>query len=183
MVQIDIRFKSDEINTLRSLIGKKLKSIQHDPFNFVNSSSQVVQINSEIGVYYLYSFTETLDYYGMMEDIAVWKFGIERKKMVDKKSFITTPVQAIIKNISLVQENQRLYKGLDHIYDVWLTRGIIIDFGDHQISFEKAVWFSEDIYIQKGYNLVEKFASIENFINSGWSEGLKAECSREIVSI
>ena len=62
MVQIDIRFKSDEINTLRSLIGKKLESIQHDPFNFVNSSSQVVQINSEIGVYYLYSFTETLDY-------------------------------------------------------------------------------------------------------------------------
>ena len=58
MVQIDIRLKSGEVDTLRSLIGKKLESIQHDPFNFVNSSSQVVQINTEAGAYYLYSFNE-----------------------------------------------------------------------------------------------------------------------------
>jgi len=32
MVQIDIRLKSDEMDTLRSVIGKKLESIQHDPF-------------------------------------------------------------------------------------------------------------------------------------------------------
>ena len=183
MVQIDIRLQSGEMDVLRSLIGKKLDSIQHDPFNFVNSSSQVVQINTEAGVYYLYSFTEPLDYYGVMEDVAVWTFETERYKTVDNKSFITTPVQAIIKNITLVQEHQRLFKGQDQIYDVWLTRGIVIDFGDHQISFEKAVWFSEDIYIQKGYDLEDGFASVEDFVNSDWNEGLKAECSRETVSL
>ena len=183
MVQIDIRLKSGEMDALRSLIGKKLESIQHDPFNFVNSSSQVVQINTETGVYYLYSFTEPLDYYGVTEDVAVWTFETERYKTVDSKAFTTTPVQAIIKNITLVQENQRLYKEQDQIYDVWLTRGIVIDFGDHQISFEKAVWFSEDIYIQKGYDLAGRLASVENFVNSDWNEGLKAECSRETVSL
>ncbi len=183
MVQIDIRLKPDEMNVLRSLIGKKLESIQHDPFNFVNSSSQMVQINAETGVYYLYSFTEPLDYYGATEDVAVWTFGAERYKSVDNKSFIKTPVQAFIKNITLVQENQRLYNGNDQIYDVWLTRGIVIDFGDHQLSFEKAVWFSEDIYIQKGYNLADRFASVEAFINSDWPEGYKAECSRKLESL
>ena len=183
MVQIDIRLKSGEMDALRSLIGKKLESIQHDPFNFVNSSSQVVRINTEAGVYYLYSFTEPLDYFGVTEDVAVWTFETERYKTVDNKSFITTPVQAVIKDITLVQENQRLYKGQDQIYDVWLTRGIVIDFGDHQISFEKAVWFSEDIYIQKGYELADGFASVENFVNSDWNEGLRAECSRETVSL
>ncbi len=50
--------------------------------------------------------------------------------------------------------------------------------GDHQIAFEKAVWFSEDIIIHKGYELQNNFSSVEAFINSSWKEGVKAECSR-----
>ena len=183
MIQIDIRFNPDETNMLRSLIGEKLESIQHDPFLFVNSSSQALQINAECGTYYLYSFTEPLDYYGTTEDVAVWTFESERYKAVDNKAFITTPVQAVIKNITLVQENQRLFRGETQIYDVWLTRGIIVDFGDYQLAFEKAVWFSEDIYVHKGYDLTKKFASVDNFINSDWSNGLRAECSRKTESL
>ena len=183
MVQIDIRLKSDEITALESLIGKKLESIQHDPFNFVNSSSQVVQLNVDDKAYYLYSFTEPLDYYGTTEDVAVWTFETERYKAVDNKSFMTTPIQAVIKSITLVQENQRLFKEQVKIYDVWLTRGIIIDFGDHQLSFEKAIWFSEDIYIQKGYDLIKKLSSPEDFVNSGWDAGLTAECSRTEINL
>ena len=58
-----------------------------------------------------------------------------------------------------------------------------IDFGDRQISFEKAVWFSEEIYIQKGYGLIEKFASTNNFVESDWDAGITAECSRSIDTI
>lgn len=140
-------------------------------------------MNTEAGICYLYSFTEPLDCYDATEDVAVWTFETERCRAVDHKSFITTPVQATIKNITLVRENQWLYKGSDQFYDVWLTRGIVMDVGDHQISFEKAVWFSEVIYIQKGYDLANGFASVENFVNSDWNEGLKAECSRETVSL
>ncbi len=63
-----------------------------------------------------------------------------------------------------------------------VTRGIIFHFGDHQYSFEKPVWFSEDIYIQKGYDLIKKFASNDKFVNDDWCEGCKAECKREIVT-
>ena len=183
MVKNDIRLKIEEIDALRSLIGKRLESIQHDPLNFVNASSQVVQINTETDVYYLYSFTKPLDYFGVTEDVAVWSFETERYKLVENKSFIKTPIQAEIKTISLVQENQRLYKGNNQIYDVWLTRGIVIDFGDHQLSFEKAIWFSEDIYIRKGYDLANEFASTDDFVNSDWNTGLRAECSRVIESL
>ena len=103
--------------------------------------------------------------------------------MVENKSFIEMPIQATINEIMLVQENQRLYKGNNQIYDVWVTRGIIMNFGDFQLSFEKAIWFSEDIYIQKGYDLAERFASTDNFIKSDWNAGLKAECTRIVELI
>lgn len=171
------------MSILRSLIGEKLLSVKHDPFTFVNSSSQVVQIITDNSVFYLYSFTEPLDYYGSEEDVAVWTIESNRNKVVDQKTFVETPFNETIKNIYVVQENQRLYQNNQQIYDVWLTRGIIFDFGEHQYSLEKAVWFSEDIYIQKGYNLIDTFASTDEFAKSDWEEGCSAECIREIVRL
>lgn len=183
MVSMDIRLQSEEINALRSLVGKELISIQHDAFTYTDSSSQIIQINAENGTFYLYSFTEPLDYFGAEEDVAVWSFETERYKAVDRKKFTETPIRRTIKGISLVQENQRLYENGAQIYDIWLTRGIIIELGDCQLSFEKAVWFSEEIYIQEGHDLIRKFASIDEFVKSDWEESIVAECSREIIAL
>lgn len=60
---------------------------------------------------------------------------------------------------------------------------ITIDFGDYQYSFEKPVWFSTDIYIQKGYNLIDKFTSVEKYENDGWSDNCIAKCERETIVI
>ena len=87
------------------------------------------------------------------------------------------------RGVEIVQENQRLFERGKQIYDVWLTRGIVFDFGDRQLSFEKAVWFSEDIYIQRGYDLAKKFSKVEAFINSDWNESIVAECSRETIAL
>ena len=58
-------------------------------------------------------------------------------------------------------------------YDVWVTRGIIIEFGDHELAFEKPVWFSEDIVIRKGYNLIVKFQPVEEICKGGkWKDGV-----------
>lgn len=183
MTSIDIRLKSDEMAILNSMVGKKLISVKHDPFVFVNSSSQVVQINSESGEFYLYSFVEPLDYFGSEEDVAVWTLETERNKAVECKSFAETPFNETVKSVIVVQENQRLFQNGTQIYDVWLTRGIIFDFGDHQYSLEKAVWFSEDIYLQKGYDLINKFNGVDEFINSDWDEGCTAECSRQLITL
>ena len=183
MKRIDIRLKEDEIQFLRSLIGNELKAIHHDEFNFVNSSSQVVGFETATTSFYLYSFTEPQDYYGTTEDVAIWSIEDTRYPLLNSKILVNTPINQRVCSIQLIQENQRLFKNGIQIYDVWVTRGIIIDFGDRQISFEKAVWFSEEIYIQKGYNLIEKFASTNNFVESDWNDNITAECSRSIDTI
>lgn len=179
MISIDIRLKSNEMAVLNSMVEKKLISVKHEPFVFVNSSSQVVQINSEIGEFYLYSFVESLDYFGSEEDVAVWSLEAMPNKVVERKNFVETPFNENVKKIIVVQENQRLFQNEAQIYDIWLTRGIIFDFGERQYSLEKAVWFSEDIYLQKGYDLINKFTSVDKFIDSDWDEDFKAECSRQ----
>lgn len=168
---------------LQNLVGKELKAIYHDKFDFISSSSQMIGFESENLVFYLYSFVEPLDYFGSTEDVAVCSIETKKYPMAESKDLIKTPILQTVKRIQVIQENQRLYKNNVQIYDVWLTRGIIIDFGDRQISFEKAVWFSEEIYIQKGYNLIEKFSSADSFVANEWNDELHAECSREIIII
>ena len=181
MKTIDIRLNENERQALHALIGTEFTSMQHDEFTFVNSSTEVVAFDFYGKHYYLYSFTEPMDYYGADEDIAVWTFEEKRYPIVDDKHFICTPVKAIINGVSIVQENQRVYKEGEQIYNVWLTRGIIFDLGDHQISFEKAVWFSEEIYIQRGNDLIKRFTPTEEFCKAdNWGSGMTAECTRTI---
>ena len=104
MITIDKRFNDEEMSILRQLIGKKIVSFRHDEFNFNNSSSQVVGIETELGMVYLYNFTEPLDYYGSVEDVAVWKLTKERYKFVDNKNLISSPVGETVKEIRIVQE-------------------------------------------------------------------------------
>ncbi len=182
MKSINITLQEQEIDILKSLIGTKLSEIHHDPFIFSNTSSQVVQICASDSTFYLYSFAEPMDYYGAEEDVAIWSLEETQYNVVNEKSFIKMPINSTVKKIILVNENQKLFENEQQIYDVWVTRGIIIDLGDYQISFEKAVWFSEDIIIRKGYNLIKEFSSVDNFINNNWSDNTRAECSRvEIV--
>ena len=69
-------------------------------------------------------------------------------------------------------------------YDVWVTRGIIIEFGDHELAFEKPVWFSEDIVIRRGYDLIEKFQPVEEICKAGkWKDGVIMKCSREVMTL
>ncbi len=178
MKSIDIRLNEKEEKLMKDLIGKRLQSYLHDEFKFTPSSSQAIQIvMEEDKPYYLYSFAELQDYFGVQEDVAVWSFQDKPLPIIEKKNFIKTPVGEIIQNIVLVQENQRVYSENKQTYDVWLTRGIIIDLGDHQIAFEKDVWFSEEIIIHKGYNLETLFSSVDNF-GKDWDESVRTECSR-----
>ena len=184
MNRIDVRLKEADQLLLRSLIGKTLESVEHDEFTFTNTSSQAVRFNIDGERLYLYSFTEPLDYYGSIEDVAIWSVERTEYPMIPNKTFIKAPVQQTIVGIALVQENQKLYNQDEQTYDVWVTRGIIIDLGDHQISFEKPIWFSEDIIIRKGYKLAKQFSPVEMLTEAdNWADGIRLECCRTIVHL
>ena len=184
MERIDIRLKESDRQILKSIIGKTLDCIEHDEFTFTDSSSQVVKISSYGETIFLYSFVEELDFYGSTEDVAVWTVEKTEYPLVAEKSFIKMPIQQTITKISLIQENQQMFDQGVQTYDVWVTRGIIIDVGDHQISFEKPVWFSEDIIIRKGYELQKTFRSAEAITNAeNWNDGMEMTCSRNVETL
>lgn len=184
VVNIDIRLKAEDVQILQSIIGSILNKIEHDEFMFSNTSSQVVKFVLEDSFFYLYSFTEELDYFGAEEDVAVW--SVEKKELpfVTEKDFVSTPIKEKVTSVQIVQEHQELFENNQKTYDVWVTRGIIIDFEDHELAFEKPIWFSEDIVIRKGYNLIEKFQPVEEICKAeNWKDGVKMLCSREVITL
>lgn len=52
----------------------------------------------------------------------------------------------------------------------------------YELSFEKNILFSEEISIEKGYNLIERFSPISEFEES-WSEEFIGKCERDIIII
>ncbi len=185
MKTIDARFDETMISCLKSIIGQTLTKYKCDPFVFSQAVFGIVGIYTEQGCYALTNEIETLDHFGADEDVAVFRFKTsqdsEIHSLLDGISMVETPVGRKIKEIRIVNENQRLFKNNEQTYDVWVTRGIIIILeDDREISFEKQVWFSEMISVNRGENLIEQFTSASDFIED-WEVPYRAECERKTI--
>ena len=186
MNMIDVRI-TNESQDLEKLIGSELIKYTHDPLVYSNSVFGVVGLYLSDSNYAITNFTEKMDYYGDEEDVAIFKLenkgsdvicsAVENVKMID------IPVSQIISKVMIVNEHQKLFKDDKQIYDVKLTRGLIFELEDGlQLSFEKNVWFFEDITVTKGYDLIKSFSPVEEFID-GWEELYSAECNREVITL
>lgn len=140
-------------------------------------------------VYEFRNEQESVNYFGVTDDYAVFKMINSTDSNV--QSFfldteqINTPIKEKISKIIVVNENQKLYKNGIQTYDVWLTRGIIFCMDEREVSFKKdMVPFSEEIYINKGYKLIDAFEDNNDFCDD-WDEqeGYHGECSREIIEL
>ena len=184
MNTIDMRFNA---NMIKELIGKNFSRYKCDAFDFTNSVTQIVGIYIGEQVFALTNIQENVDYFGNIENIAICRLTETADDSV-KSAFIdtemiTTPVGGAIDKILLVNENQKLFKNDEELYNVWLTRAIIFFVDGREISFEKDnVPFSEEIIIQRGYNLIEKLSDEKEFLTS-WSEEFRPKCARDIIEI
>jgi len=185
MKSINISFTDQMVAMLQNMIGKKFLRYKCDPFDYTPKSFSLVGIITEDDSYALTNTIEVLDYYGGDEDVAVFRFE-ERpedqiESLLDDTKMIKVPVNRIIKEIHVVNEHQKLFKGDEQTYDVWVTRGVIFILDDGlEVSFEKNVWFSEMITVDRGENLIERFEPVNEFIEN-WEEPEHAECERETV--
>lgn len=184
MKTIDMRFDQ---NVVRKMIGQRFQKYRCDPFVFTKSVTQIVGFYIGDEVFKLTNIQETVDYYGITDDIAV--FRIEPSEDTEIQSAfvevkqIDTPVNGIIDRIILVNERQQVFQNNEQTYDVWLTRGIIFEVDGREISFEKQnIPFSEEIDILRGYELIEKYSNVKDF-SEGWDPGVRAVATREIVTI
>ncbi len=187
MKTIDVSFSDADITEFKKMIGKKMIKFKCDPFIFSTSVYGIVGISIENAAYAFTNLIETADYFGQKEDVAMFK--MEQKplneicSMVQGQEMITHPIENVISEISIINEKQQLFKNGVQIYEVLVTRGIIFKFKDnYEFSLEKNIWFSEDISVEKGYNLIERFTPTSEFEES-WSGEYRGKCSREIIKI
>ena len=97
------------------------------------------------------------------------------------ENMLDIPIDMKIIRVDIINENQRLYKNGIQTYEVWVTRGVIFKLENgREISLEKDVWFSEDIIVERGEKLIEKFVSTNEFVENFDGE-YKAECQRETI--
>ena len=184
MKTIDMRFNSDLI---RSWIGKKFNKYRCDAFEFTNSVTQIVGLYIGDEVYALTNVQEAVDYFGTTEDMAVAKLSASEDAMI-KSAFkdvemISTPVGEKITSVKIVNEQQSMAISGKPTYEVWLTRAIIFKMGGREISFEKdTVPFSEEITIQRGYNLIDKVSDNDDFLEE-WDDEYSPDYKREVVEI
>ena len=187
MIYKDDRITKNTDGIFSELIGKELINISHDPFVYTNSVYGIAGLNIDGASYKVTNEIEIRDYYGENEDVAVFKISKDEPEnihsYIEGATMITTPINQKIIRIDVVNEHQCLYENGKQTYDVWITRGFIIELEDGlQLSFEKEIWFSEDINIERGYKLIDKFFATDR-IKEGWSEPKEKICNREVISI
>ena len=186
MKTIDVRFSASDMAEIKSMVGKRMIGYKCDPFIFSTSVYGIVGIRLEDTSYAFTNSLEVMDYFGDPEDVA--RFRISKveyaniKSLVQDQVMVETPVDNVIEDVIVVNECQRLFEKDVQIYEVMVTRGIIFKFEDGlELSFEKNIWFSEDITVEKGYDLIERFTPVSEFAE-GWSDDYRGECSREMIS-
>lgn len=127
-----------------------------------------------------------MDYFGSNEEVSILEFDASDSRHVGSAlknvEQIDVHINNTIRSISVVNEIQRGYRR-DVIYqELKITRGIIFHFLDSELSFEKGMPFSEIIYINRGYNLIDKFHSVTRF-SEGWKPNESGICTREIITL
>ena len=184
MRKYNIKFNDKDISMLQSMIGKYFEYYRADPFMYSTSVYGEVGLVVDKNAYCLSNYVQPLHYYGAIDDVGIFKIAkvdIEDvKSQLDNTIMVDRPINQKIVSINIVNEIQELFKNGEQIYEYALTRGLIFELEDGlEISFEKDVWFSEDIIVNKGYKLVDKFNDVQEFVDD-WKEkvGYIAKCSR-----
>lgn len=183
----DLRFDSTKIEELKESIGKILKYVRCNPFEYSAAIYGIVGIVTDVGAYIFTNSLETINYLGTHEDVAMFEVELTDEEKIKSKildeELINMQINKRIKGIRLINEHQEVFHEGVKAYDVRLTRGIIFDMEDGlEVSLEKDVWFSEMIYVQRGRDLLEKFASTKDF-EEDWQDSYRGKATRKIVEL
>ena len=177
------RFLDEEdMERLKSLKGLRLEHIRLTPPNGSDTVLQVIEFSAGSKRYYLYCDLECIDYFGLSEDISFLSFTDQRYPFIDCMEFVIEHIGLDITGVSEVKDSIRLLEGGKPCYEFSFTRGIIIHFGAYQFSIEKVSYFSELMTVRKGYDLISKFESIEEY-RKDFDDECKIEVSRTVEQV
>ena len=184
-VQIqDFRLNESDFNPL---IGKCFKKYCCDSFEYTNGATGIVGIYIDDKTFELRNEQKSIQYFDSVDDIALWTFkevnANDIHSFFEDTNQIDTPVNEIVKKITLVNELQKA-KISNEIYEIWITRAIIFHLENKDIYFEKDnTAFSEEIEIKRGHKLMDEFPKKNDFFLNQWVNGISSSVETEFVSL
>ena len=188
MIITNNSFSDTTIQLLRGLIGKEFISYKSDPFVYSPSVFGIVGLNVDGTIYKLSANPRETARFFSKDDVATLAFTSSSEEDIsslrDDGEMIVNPVYDSIESIKIIVDTETATHNND-VRSLVSTKGLIFHLktGD-EISFEIGTWFSEFITIRRGYNLVNEFTPIEEFIEE-WDEssGFKGSVSRNVTTL
>lgn len=184
-----VSFDDSTMNTLKSVIGKTLHRYSCDPFVFTNTVFGIVGFKIGEKYYKLSAELETVQRFFAEDDVAVLRFqectAEEIVSRMDNGKLIDTPVTDSIIRVDVINDHETVSHGAES-RELVSTKGIIIHLSSgNEVSFEMGSWFSEMITVRRGYNLIDQFTPVSDFVDDEWSncDGYVGSCTREIIEL
>lgn len=185
MKKYDFRFDTKLVKTF---VGKAFKKYKHAEFLYTNSVTGIVGFEINGVVYKLTDEYEAVDFLALDDEATL--FQISESNWNDIDSRINTNinefnVDEIINKVILVNDHTVINIENKTAYDMLDTKAIIFCFDNHEVCFAKQdCWFSQEIEVYKGYNLIEKIGDGKGILEDFESDELKnAFVERTFVQI
>ncbi len=176
------------LQMLRDCIGKEFISYKCDPFVYSPSVFGIVGLNVDGTFYRLAADLQETTRFFSKDDVATLTFTSSSEEGItslrDDGKMIVNPVHDFIESIDIIVDKETVTHNND-VRSLVSTKGLIFHLKTgNEISFEIGTWFSEFITIRKGYNLINEFSSIEEFIEE-WDEssGYKGSIVRNVITL
>ena len=185
---VDIAFDNEITETIKGMVGKTFEAYSCDPFIFTPNVFGIVGFRIDGKCYKMTSDLETVQRFFSADDVAVMRISAcDRSEIVSKMDdgqMIDNPVEDTIRAIDIVNDRETVTHDEEQ-KTLYSTKGVIFHLASgNEISFELGTWFSEMITIRRGYDLINSFTPIEDFLED-WedSDGYNPGCVREVKTI
>lgn len=185
MKKYDFRFNT---TLIKSFLGKNFTKYKHATFMYTNSVTGIVGFEIDDNVYELTNEYEAMDFLTLDGESTV--FQISKTKWDKVESMINNDINEStinekIQKVILVNDHTTLKIEQNVAYDMWDTKAIIFCFNNHELCFAKQdCWFSQEIEIYKGHDLLKKTGDGKNLLEDFEANETKFACvERSIVEI
>lgn len=179
------QLEQHSIILLKRLIGKELEYLLHEEFSFVTVSYGYIYFVIDGVTYALSDLYENKNILGYDEEISVLKFNEyteEPKSQFKNGNLNKLSIHSKITNITLVNTNTTIISNTssNSLLDTHVIIFTLED--DYQFSFEKDD-YGENISIERGYNLTDKFLRIKDELLENFDKELNPKVELEFINL
>ncbi len=181
---------SQELNTLKSLIGKKLlcfKSQQKDSWNRIFGNILLVTEDSEIE---LRNELTEIEYFGDSEDVSRFYVNLITKEktfqLMVEDSIAETSVNEVVEDIIIIKDEISVKNSSGNtIYEITMDDAVIIKTDNSVYTISREWSLEEELIFIKTSDYKKDIYSVEQIV-SEWSdedENTVVTCNRKEISL